>query len=125
MRYLCLAVFVSGAYAQQAPIGIVRGELLTWQSTAGAGELDVKTPEGHVYQCSFDRKTYFERDNQLVTAGAMKTGDRLEIVSDRKPGSQLCYARTVHVMDAAATRLGPGRRPPFRSEQSPTESFAP
>jgi hypothetical protein len=126
MRYLCLALFVVGTvYAQQAPIGIVRGELLTWQATAGAGELDLKTPEGHVYQCSFDKKTYFERDNQLVTAGAMKAGDRLEIVSDRKPGSQLCYARTVHVLDAAPARLGPGGRPRFRTEQSPTESFAP
>jgi hypothetical protein len=125
MRYLCFAVLVGAAHAQQAPIGIVRGELITWQATAGAGELNVKTLEGHVYQCSFDKKTYFERDNQLVTPGAMQAGDRLEIVSDRKPGSQLCYARTVHVLDPAAARLGPGGGPRFRRERSPTESFAP
>jgi hypothetical protein len=119
-------VCVCAANAQQAPIGIVRGELLTWQAVSGAGELDVKTLEGRVYQCSFDRKTYFERDNQLVTPAAMATGDRLEIVSDRKADSLLCYARTVHVLDpTVVARLGPGGRPRFRREQSPTESFAP
>ena len=119
MRYLAGLFCVWAASAQQAPIGIVRGELLIWQATAGVGHLDVKTAEGHVYQCSFDRKTYFERDNQMVAPGAMAAGDRLEIVSDRKPGSDVCYARTVHVLDATA----PAR--PMRLGPSPTESFAP
>jgi hypothetical protein len=126
MRYLSLLLCACAASAQQAPIGIVRGELVSWNATSGAGQLDVKTLEGRVYQCSFDRKTYFERDNQLVAPGAMAMGDRLEIVSDRKAGSQLCYARTVHVLDPAAmARLGPGGRPRFRAGPSPTESFAP
>ena len=126
MRYLTGLFCVWVASAQQAPIGIVRGELLIWQATSDVGQLDVKTTEGHVYKCSFDRKTYFERDNQMVAPGAMAAGDRLEIVSDRKPGSDVCYARTVHVLDAtAAPRLGPGGRPRLRSEPSPTESFAP
>ncbi len=80
MRYLCTAVLVFSVSAQQAPIGIVRGDLVTWQVTAGAGQIDIRTLEGRLYQCSFDRKTYFERDNQLVAPGAMATGDRLEIV---------------------------------------------
>jgi hypothetical protein len=111
--------------AQQAPIGIVRGDLVTWQATAGAGQLSLKLLDGHVYECSFDPKTYFERDNQRVTAGAMAVGDRLEIVSDRKPASQNCYARTVHVMDAASINLSPTARQRFRRTPSPTESFAP
>lgn len=126
MRLLCFAVLVSAVHAQQAPIGIVRGELVTWRTAAGTGQIDMKTAEGRAYQCSFDKKTYFERDNQPVTSGAMAAGDRLEIVSDRKFGSQLCYARTVHLSDAGTPpRLGPGGRPRFRREQSPTESFAP
>src|SRR5689334_17826289 len=106
MRFTFILISLGAAWAQQAPIGIVRGDLVTWKGTGGNGEMDVKTAEGHSYQCSFDRKTYFERDNQLVSPGAMSAGDRVEIVTDRKPGSVLCYARTVHVSDATVTRLG-------------------
>lgn len=125
MRFTCFLFVLGAASAQQAPIGIVRGDLIGWQGTAGSGQLDVKTAEGSQYQCSFDRKTYFERDNQLVAPGAMNAGDRVEIVTDRRPGSGVCYARTVHVLDPSVNRLGPGGRPRFRREQSPTESFAP
>lgn len=119
MRFLLGLALMCAASAQQAPIGIVRGELLIWQAASGIGRLDVKTTEGHVYQCSFDRKTYFERDNLMVAPAAMSVGDRLEIVSDRKPGSDVCYARTVHVLDAASAAR------PLHREPSPTESFAP
>jgi hypothetical protein len=125
MRLTQLLLFVCAASAQQAPIGIIRGDLVKWDSNAGSGQLEVRTPEGRDYECGFDRKTYFERDNQMVAPAAMKPGDRLEIVSDRKPGSQVCYARTVHVLDSTASRMGPGGRPRFRRAQSPTESFAP
>ncbi len=125
MRFVLSLFVVCAASAQQAPIGIARGDLVSWQATSGAGELSFKTLEGRLYQCSFDGKTYFERDNQRVTAGAMAAGDRVEIVSDRKAGSEVCYARTVHVLDTPAATPGPGGRPRFRKEQSPTESFAP
>jgi hypothetical protein len=128
MRYVHLVFFACAASAQQAPIGIVRGDLVKWEpSGATSGELEVRTAEGRDYQCSFDRKTYFELDNQMVGPAAMSKGDRLEIVTDRRPGSQTCYARTVHVSDASASKsgLGPGGRPRFRGSWSPTESFAP
>lgn len=118
----CLPVLLT---AQQAPIGIVRGDLVAWQGTSGTGQLSVKMVDGRVYECTFDPKTYFERENQRVTPAAMATGDRLEIVSDRKSGSQNCYARTVHVMDAARMDLSPTARQRFRRTPSPTESFAP
>jgi hypothetical protein len=41
---------------------------------------------------------------------AVKTGDRLEIVADHKPGSQRCYARTVRVVDKSAASTNPGYR---------------
>ncbi len=125
MRFIQLLVLSCAALAQQAPIGIVRGEFVKSNSASGEGELVVRTSEGGERQCAFDRKTYFEADNQLVTASALRPGDRLEIVADRKPGSVDCYARTVHVMDAASARPGPGGRPRLRQSSSPTESFAP
>lgn len=112
--------------AQQAPIGIVRGDLVTWKGSAGAGVVSLRTNDGQLYECAFDPKTYFERDNQRVAPAVMSTGDRVEIVSDRKPGSQSCYARTVHVMDpSAGSKASPSARARFRRSPSPTESFAP
>jgi hypothetical protein len=125
MRYGVPLVVVAAALGQQAPIGILRGDLVTWKAAGLAGQLNVKTIEGHVYQCTYDAKTYFERDNQRVAPGAMSEGDRLEIVSDRRPGSDTCYARTVHVMDPVTQPLSALARARFRSGMSPTESFAP
>ncbi len=125
MRYLTCILLLGTAYAQQAPIGIVRGELITWQAVAAGGQLNIRTNDGHTYECSYDGKTYFERDNQRVAAGVLSTGDRLEIVSDHKPGSQNCYARTVHVMDPPTVRIVPGVRPRLEAPVNSTESFAP
>ncbi len=125
MQNIYILFLAFAGSVQQAPIGIVRGDLVKWEASAGSGELDFKTIEGRLYQCSFDAKTYFERDNQRVAPGVMAAGDRVEIVSDHKAGSEICYARTVHVSDAVAVRTGPGGRPRLRHEQSPTESFAP
>ncbi len=125
MRYCVPLIFAAAGLAQQAPIGILRGELVTWKAAGPAGELNVKTIEGHVYECAYDAKTYFERDNQRVAPGAMSEGDRLEIVSDRRPGSQVCYARTVHVMDPLDPSVSPMARERLRRGMSPTESFAP
>lgn len=111
-------------FAQQAPVGIVRGDLVEWQGAANSGNLSLKTMEGRVYECSFDGKTYFERDNHRVTPAVMTVGDRLELLSDRRPGSQTCYARTVRVMDPGAA-LSVTARQRFRRPPSPTESFAP
>jgi hypothetical protein len=111
--------------AQQAPVGIVRGDLVQWQGAANSGQLSLKTLEGREYECSFDGKTYFERDNQRVAPAVMTVGDRLEVLSDRRPGSQVCYARTVRVMDPMSANLSVAARQRFRRPQSPTESFAP
>lgn len=124
-RLIQLALLLGSASAQQAPIGIIRGDLTKLDRTGDTGELHVKTTDGQEYRCSYDRKTYFEADNQLVTPAAIKTGDRVEIVSDRKPGSNVCYARSVHSIDSTASRVGPAGRPRFRRVPSPTESFAP
>ncbi len=69
-----------------------------------------RSAEGPVYLCSFDEKTYIERDDRRISMAGAEKGDRLEIVSDRRQGSTLCYARTVHILDAP--RNLPGARRP-------------
>ena len=120
---LCAAC---GMVAQEnAPVGILRGDLLAWTGTARTGELTFRNAENRVYQCSFDGKTYFERANQRIAVAAMQAGDRIEILADRKDGTGLCYARTIHVLDLQPAGLIGGIRPRLRTSSRPTELFAP
>jgi len=97
---------------ENASPGLLRGVLQTWSATGGAGAFVFLGSEDHRYSCTYDQKTYVERDSQPSTFGHLQKGDRLEIVSDRVPNSSVCYARTVHVMpDAPRARLVPGVRP--------------
>lgn len=116
----------SGLPAQiVAPMGIVRGELVRWEGTGSKGELAVKAPDARILTCTFDVKTYFEMDNQRITAPAMKPGDHVEIVADRRAGSEVCYARTVRVIDDTLARKAPGTRSRTHEASDPTERFAP
>jgi hypothetical protein len=110
---------------ENAPIGVLRGELLAWAGGARAGEVTFRNADDRVYQCTFDGKTYFERANERIAVSAMQKGDRLEVLADRKDGSGLCYARTIHVIDAQPVRPLPGMRPRLRLTSNPTELFAP
>jgi hypothetical protein len=121
-----IAVLAACAGAQEnAPIGVLRGELLAWTGAARAGEVTFRNADDHVYQCSFDGKTYFERANERIAVSAIRKGDRVEVLADRKDASGLCYARTIHVIDAQPVRALPGMRPRLRLTSNPTELFAP
>lgn len=103
MRLLASVFFVAvPLIAQQAPAGLVHGSLLTCEIHQGSGELSIRTAGQQVFRFSFDAKTYFERDSELVPPGRLESGDWLEIVSDKLPGSCLRYARTVHVVNRTA-----------------------
>src|SRR6185369_2295275 len=95
---------------ENAPVGIVRGDLVEWDGDKVQGDLLIRTPPDRIYKCHFDASTYLERDGQRIAMAAVKTGDRLEIVADHKPGSQRCYARTVRVVDKSVTVTNPGYR---------------
>ncbi len=119
MRWAVILVFVAALHAEQAPIGIVRGDMVKWSGSPDLGQLTLSNPTGE-YSCTFDAKTYMERDGQMVAIRAFAAGDRIELVTDRRPGSEVCYARTLHSVEAQAQR-----RPPLRRGPSPTETWAP
>lgn len=107
------------------PIGFVRGELVSWTGSSTRGELTIRSTT-HLYSCNFDPKTYFERDDQRIAPAAMSTGDKLEVLADHKPGTQICYARTVQLIDPVVVHTVPGVRPvPRTTYHSTTELFAP
>jgi hypothetical protein len=124
--WVIVLLCAGAAIAQEAaPIGIVRGEFLKWDGSGGKGDIELLAADARVLTCSFDAKTFFERDNQRIAPAAMAKGDRLEIVADRRPGSRVCYARTVQVIDPMMIRRSLAARARLRDSASPTELFAP
>jgi hypothetical protein len=124
MRVFLAFLFTIATFAaDEAPVGIVRGDLVAWEGEANAGQMKIAN-NGRVYQCGFDAKTYFERDDQRVAPGALAAGDRLEIVADHKPGAAQCYARTVHVLETGGG-APQGFRTRARRWPDPTQAWAP
>jgi hypothetical protein len=77
---------------------LVRGVLLERDSQLASGQFSVRLADNQVFRYEFDRKTYVEREQQLVDIARLKPGEKVEVVSDALPGSVLRYARTVHVI---------------------------
>lgn len=95
---------------------LVRGVLLERDTGTASGEFSVRAPDNQVYRYQFDRKTYVERDDQLIDVKRLEPGEKVEVVSDVVPGLVLRYARTIHVLPeplparvAAANRLRASR----------------
>jgi len=108
---LVVLLFTRAALAQEdAPTGILHGDFEAWAGSDRAGELTFRNADNRLYQCSYDDKTYFERENQRISVMATEKGDRVEIVSDRKLGTDACYARTVQILVQLPVRVVPGVR---------------
>jgi len=100
------------------PRGIVRGTFATSEGLdGGTGSLSVRAGDGIVYTCEYDAHTYFERDHWPALISRFAAGDRVEVVSDRRPGSATCYVRMLRVMDPPARLVDPAR---VRAPQPPT-----
>ncbi len=120
----CCVLAVSAGAQPSAPIGVLRGSLVSWAGTSRAGQLTFRGAENYTYVCSYDDKTWFERQNQRISISGAESGDRIEMVSDRHPGTDVCYARTVHILDTTLP-LVPGARRQLRTYPGAAEVFAP
>jgi hypothetical protein len=102
MRAVGLWLLLPLIGASQTPPNpaLVRGVVLECDSQGSAGELSVRAADNQVFRYQFDRKTYVERDDQLIDAARLRPGERVEVVSDQAPGFTLRYARTIHVIPA-------------------------
>jgi hypothetical protein len=111
MRILCVLFTVFPLFAQEeGPIGILRGDATDRRGSTLEGSIVLKTTDEHEYQCHYDNFSYLERDGERIGAGAIKSGDHLEIVADHKPGSKDCYARSIHVLLKSLLPVNPGYR---------------
>jgi hypothetical protein len=129
LRALPVAVLLLPIYAQEPTPGLLRGEILAWTGNTEAGEIVVRTEGYAVFQCSFDRRSYFERDNENIAAGEMLRGDAVEIATDRRLGTGILYARVIHILASRRPRPQPATvRARFRIPalaSSSLDSFAP
>ena len=124
--FLAALWFATILLAQEnAPSGILRGDLEAWNGNARGGEITFRNADKRMYQCSYDDKTYFERENQRISVMSTEKGDRVEILSDRKFGTDLCYARTVEVLVQPVARVVPGVRPHVRQAVPASDIFGP
>src|SRR5881409_329767 len=75
---------------------LVRGVLLERDPQIAAGQFSIRLADNQVFRYQFDRKTYVEREQQLIDVPRLNPGEKVEVVSDSLPGLVLRYARTVH-----------------------------
>jgi hypothetical protein len=107
---------VAAAMASAQP-ALVRGVLLERDTQDPAGQFSIRATDNQVYRYQYDRKTYVEREDQLIDVRRLQPGEKVEVVSDIVPGSLIRYARTVHVVADAPPRRA--RRPRSRIEEEP------
>ena len=109
MRGLSVALLLLAAalHAQQTmPVGILHGNLVTWQN----GSLSIRQADGAVYDCSYDNHTLFQRNQWPIRSSELAGGEPVEVVSDRWPATRACYVRMVSVVYASPK--SPRRRAP-------------
>jgi len=91
-------LLAASALAQEnAPQGFLKGDLIRWQGAPDQGQFTFLVWPDHVYTCSYDDRTYVERDKQRVTMDHLAKGDPLEVVADRQADSPQCYARAIQI----------------------------
>jgi hypothetical protein len=122
------SIFLATAAAwtqENAPAGLIKGDFLSWTGTPRSGQFVFQSTGNRIYSCSYDDKTFIERENRLITIASAERGDRLAIVSDYKTNSTLCYARLVHVLDLQRTYAVPGVQPRPKKPSRLIEPFGP
>ncbi|MEO8051342.1 MAG: hypothetical protein ABI833_13075 [Acidobacteriota bacterium] len=120
MRGLSVALLIVGAslHAQQAmPVGILRGNLVVSQD----GSLSVLRADGAVYDCTYDKLTFFQRNHWPIQSTELTAGEPVEVLSDRNPHTSACYVRMLSIVYAPAK--SPRRRAP--SSAPPPAPWAP
>jgi hypothetical protein len=103
---------------KEMPPGVFRGALLSRQGGDQAGDL-ILGPRGAETDlvCHYDAHTYVARDGHRIAVSSLNAGEPLEILANRKPGSQACYASMVRVIDPESEKAADRAR--LFKEQNP------
>ena len=110
--WISLVAAAGWCAAAEMPVGIFRGSLDGWDGTPVSGEIRARNTGGAIVSCGYDGRSYFERARERVSLAALTQGDSIEVLADNKPGSETCYARIVHVLEAGTLAQRPARPKP-------------
>jgi len=109
---------------EQAPSGIVRGTLENWEGSLAGGELHFRSGDGPLLACSYNDKTYIERERLRIAVSSLKPGNKLEMVTVRSGGR--CMARTIYVVvETPGSRLSPAQRARLQAARPSWQSVVP
>ncbi len=89
--FIAVATAVVQAQRIAMPSGMNRGTLASMTSS----EISVRASRDAIYFCSYDARTYVERSNSRIAVMDLASGESVEVLADRKPGSSQCYARII------------------------------
>ncbi len=106
-------------------MGILRGDFVAWAGNSQNGSLTLRNADNRLLECSFDDKTWFERENERIGISSARAGDHLEIVADHQPPSTACYARTVQILDVTLPRHTASGKPRLRLHNTAATSPSP
>jgi hypothetical protein len=125
MKACCVLLFALALLGEEpAPLGIVRGTLVSIEAGNPQGELVIRSPEQKTFRFAFDTRTYIERERRRAPLASLKAGETMEILSDLGATPETRYARIVHVFDPNAPRRP--ALPQWRTNyRNPTESIVP
>jgi len=121
-----MVLAAAAAWTQEnAPAGLFKGVFLSWSGTPRSGQFVFRTAGNRTYSCTFDDKTFIERESRLITIAGAEKDDRVQVVSDYKPNSMACYARLVHILELKPVYAVPGVRPRSKTAARLVEPFGP
>jgi hypothetical protein len=110
--------------AEGLPAPLSTGLLVEWTGSDTVGHLVFRTARDEIHRCAFTGRTYFELEHRRTRISAIRSGEPLEVLSEKVISPPSCRALIVRVLrqQPAAAQGSPRLRRPFGS---PTESFAP
>jgi hypothetical protein len=105
--------------AADMPKGIFHGTMAGFDGTTKSGVLMARNKEGDVFNCGYDSLSYFQYQHEKIPVTKLETGDPLEILTDHKPGTTVCYVRFLEVVPPQPRRSPRRQEPPTRAVYQP------
>jgi hypothetical protein len=105
------------------PLGIFHAELRSIEGSPTGGWLGVRMDNGDEFSCRYDSRTFLERDRLKIPQSALRSGDRIEVVSEANSTRANCTARFINVIAKQPPKFTPGTS--GWTITRATESFAP
>jgi hypothetical protein len=114
---------------KEMPPGVFRGVLVSRQGDDRAGDLTLRArragpdkDEATDLVCHYDAHTYVARNGHRIAVSSLNAREPLEILANRKPGSQACYVSMVQVIDPESERAADRARQ-FKKQNSDARVF--